>query len=124
MPTDKLTADSETIVDGASRQAITDHFSELVTSGLSGCWLDNGNRYRENASDIFENDYASNPVAVNSKELSGYIAASAPTHLIDGWSFYARSTEALLRGDCSTAIHLGYYAELRAAMSILVSSAK
>lgn len=121
MPTDKLPSDSEAIVDGASRQAITDHFSELVTSGLKGCWLENGNRYRENASDVFEKDCDANPAAINSKELSGYIAASAPTHLIDGWSFYARASEALLRGDSSTAIHLGYYAELRAAMSILAS---
>lgn len=121
MSLDKLSAASEAIVKAASRQAITDHFSELVTSGSVGCWVDGNNRYRENASQVFDDDCDQSTATVYSRELASYVAASSPTHLIDGWSFYSRAVEALLRGDNAIAIHLGYYAELRAAMSILAS---
>ena len=56
---------------------------------------------------------------INEPHFREYVAASAPTHLIDGWSYLARAIDALLRGDAPAAVHLGYYAELRAAMSLL-----
>jgi hypothetical protein len=49
------------------------------------------------------------------------VAASGPTHAIDGWSFVGRSVQSLMRGDVYSAIHFGYYAELRAAMSLLAT---
>lgn len=54
-------------------------------------------------------------------ELSRYIAASVPLHCADGWVLLARSASALLSGDWANAIHLSYYAELRATMSFLAS---
>ncbi len=51
--------------------------------------------------------------------MVAYISASGPCHVIDGWSFIGRAIDATLRGDSYAAIHLGYYAELRAAMALL-----
>ena len=53
--------------------------------------------------------------------LAEYIAASIPLHVMDGWVFLSRALDAVKLGDQNTAAHLGYYAELRAAMSLLAS---
>jgi hypothetical protein len=53
--------------------------------------------------------------------LSQYIAASSLLHCADGWSYLGRSLVALLRGDPHRCRHFGYYAELRAAMSLLAA---
>lgn len=103
----------------ASRSAVQDYFNHLVVKGVSTHWLDAGNRYRETATQTYADDLSATPKSVDEKALIAYIAASAPTHLIDGWSYVARATEAVLRGDLNVALHLGYYAELRAAMSLL-----
>jgi hypothetical protein len=49
------------------------------------------------------------------------LAASAPNHCIDSWGFAARTFSALLAGDAHSARHLAYYAQLRAALSILAN---
>lgn len=57
----------------------------------------------------------------NSRQLSQYIAASCLLHCADGWSYLGRSIVALLQGDPHRSCHLAYYAELRAAMSLLAT---
>lgn len=51
--------------------------------------------------------------------LARYIAASCTLHCADGWGYLGRALVCLLRGDPHGARHLAYYAELRAAMSLL-----
>jgi len=46
---------------------------------------------------------------------------AAPNHCLDGWSYAARSTAALLSGDFHGCRHLAYYAQLRAGLSILAN---
>ena len=58
---------------------------------------------------------------INGAQLAEYIAYSIPLHVADGWSFLARAFEAIKSGDTRSAVHLAYYAELRAAMSLLAS---
>ena len=58
---------------------------------------------------------------MHSDELSEYVGISAPLHAMDGWSLLGRSVHCLLRGDHFTAVHLAYYAELRATLAILAS---
>ncbi len=58
---------------------------------------------------------------VDGPKLGEYIAGSAPLHLVDGWNYLSRAFDAASRGDRSSAYHLGYYAELRAAMSLLAA---
>ncbi|MDE0142742.1 MAG: hypothetical protein OXN19_14795 [Caldilineaceae bacterium] len=53
--------------------------------------------------------------------LAEYIAASIPLHVADGWTYLARAFQSIRAGDRNTAFHLAYYAELRAAMSLLAS---
>ena len=58
---------------------------------------------------------------VDGPKLCEYIAGSAPLHLADGWNYLSRAFDAASRGDRSSAYHLAYYAELRAAMSLLAT---
>lgn len=101
----------------ASRSAVQTYFTNLVAAGGDACWIDAANRYRKTATQTYADDVAT--ASVHDPSLIAYIAASAPAHLIDGWSYLARATEAIVRGDLNTALHLAYYAELRAAMSLL-----
>ena len=58
---------------------------------------------------------------VNGPKLGEYIACSAPLHLADGWNYLSRAFDAACRGDRSSAYHLAYYGELRAAISLLAT---
>lgn len=49
------------------------------------------------------------------------VAAAAPNHCIDGWSYASRALSAVLAGDGHAARHLAYYAQLRAGLSILAN---
>ena len=61
------------------------------------------------------------PTNIDGPKLGEYIASSAPLHLADGWNYLSRAFDAASCGDRGSACHLSYYAELRAAMSILAS---
>lgn len=83
-------------------------------------WLALQNRYtRDVVGEIKRN--IGPPPTQNARHLSQYISASSLLHCSDGWSFLGRSVNALLSGDEGTALHLAYYAELRAAMSLLAT---
>lgn len=60
--------------------------------------------------------------AVAAEDLIEIIAARGPLHSIDGWSYLGQALTALVGGRAHTARHLAYYAELRAALSILASA--
>lgn len=59
--------------------------------------------------------------SIDTARLGEYIACSAPLHLADGWSYLSRAFDSASRGDRNAAHHLAYYAELRAAMSLLAT---
>ena len=82
-------------------------------------WLGGNNAYRTDTVNRIQTDV--NSGALNHKHLAEYIAASVPLHVVDGWSYLGRALQAHLIGDTSAARHLGYYAELRAAMSLLAA---
>jgi hypothetical protein len=98
-----------------------------IEKGLAGLrrylrrdrWISLDNRYRRNSLDAIKADVKAN--SIHDKNLLQYIAASATLHCSDGWSFLGRALHSLARGDVTTALHLGYYAELRAANSILAT---
>lgn len=105
----------------ASRTKIGDWFVALPHQVRGQRWIQTTNRYRERCTQLYRTDLKAH--TVNDPHLIGYIASSAPTHAIDGWSFLGRAVESLLRGDSASAIHFGYYAELRAAMSLMACEA-
>lgn len=117
----RLRNPDKTIVRKSSRAAVQNYFAGLAASAPFNCWLNANNRYRKTATKTYVDDFNASPKTIDESALIAYIAASGPTHAIDGWSYFARATDAVLRGDLYAALHLGYYAELRAAMSILAS---
>jgi hypothetical protein len=119
MPAARLRSIDKPMLRKASRAAIQSYFASLGEPARSNQWLALANRYRLDASSRYRDDDLANPRTTDHAQVIQYIAASAPTHAIDGWSFLSRGIEALCRGDNYTAVHIGYYAELRATMCIL-----
>ena len=58
---------------------------------------------------------------IDHASMVAYIAASCPTHVIDGWSSLSRAIGATLANDVYSACHIAYYAELRAAMALMAA---
>jgi hypothetical protein len=83
-------------------------------------WLALSNRYTKDVVGEIKRNTGP-PDTQNSRHLSHYISVSTMLHCSDGWSFLGRSIDALLKGDEGSALHLAYYAELRAAMSLLAT---
>lgn len=83
----------------------------------SSCWVGTANQYARDAIKQIEDNP---PINVpRKKDLAQYVAASSVLHANDGWSYLGRSVSSLMSGDAHRALHLAYYAELRAAMSLL-----
>lgn len=110
----------KTALNRASQAAVTRSAGELLRQYLPNDeWIGPRNRYRIEILDRLEADLkAKTP---DSKQLSQYLAASALHHCADGWSYFGRALTAHLAGDAETARHLGYYAELRAAIAALAT---
>lgn len=81
-------------------------------------WLSPRNRYRSDCVKAIKRDTQPGKQFVHT-QLSEYVSASSMLHCFDGWSYFGRAVAAELAGDSDAARHLGYYAELRAAMSVL-----
>jgi hypothetical protein len=117
----KIEAWHKKLLRRASRQKVEDYFVKLPRGVRATKWLRDSNRYRCLCTTRYDVDVRLMPPVVKHKDLTGYISASSPAHVIDGWSFLGRAVDAALRGDAYSAIHFAYYAELRAAMSLLAS---
>lgn len=96
----------------------------LQTAG----WLDPANHFLHDTAASVDGEILKGHSAANLKsdsvralQLAEFLAASVVLHCADGWSYLGRAQAAQLRGDVGAARHLGYYAELRAAMSLLAS---
>ena len=114
----QLNSTQQGILCQSSRQALQQVFQTLKLHFSQNDWLDSNNRYRANCIQSLEHDI---PNQIVRDDLSQYIAASAVLHCADGWSFLGRALSCHACGDSDIARHLGYYAELRAAMSILAA---
>ena len=55
-------------------------------------------------------------------QMTDLVATCGPNHCLDGWGYLSRSVGALVARDGHSAKHMAYYAQLRAAMSILAIS--
>ena len=78
-------------------------------------WLNSRHPYRDVINALAQSK------DIDTTKLGEYIACSAPLHLTDGWNYLSRAFDSASRGDRYSAYHLAYYAELRAAMSLLAA---
>ncbi|MDQ7816450.1 MAG: hypothetical protein RDU14_05445 [Melioribacteraceae bacterium] len=85
-----------------------------------GDWLTKNNIYRTNTTKKIneENDFKTKE-KIN--HITTYIGSSSIIHCFDGWKYLGRAVSSAIDLDLATARHLAYYAELRAAISILSS---
>lgn len=117
-----LDSKQTTVAQMASRSAIRTCMARVKQYWTNDAWLSPRSLYRRNCISQISRDatpkHSWTPVH---RHLSDYIAASSIVHCFDGWSFLGRALHAELAGDPDAARHLGYYAELRAAMSALAS---
>lgn len=95
---------------------------ELTTVGLKrfitkSRWIGKTNQYAHDAVDKIQTNPPND--ALKRRNLAQYIAASAILHANDGWSYLGRAISCLMVGDAHRALHLAYYAELRAGMALL-----
>ena len=106
----------------ASREAVESCMRDLVPHFVRKRWIAQSNEYRLRSTVKIDSQTVTNPPTFNSRDLSEYITASCALHAVDGWSFLGRAFSSLVHGDSDSARFFAYYAELRAAMSILAST--
>lgn len=70
---------------------------------------------------ISKHNNANKPFQLRSNDVNTYIAASSISHILDGWGYLSQAVNAHVNGNKGAAIHMAYYAELRAVMSLLAS---
>ncbi len=97
-------------------------FGKLLRYLRKDRWLSGQNRYKEDCIKKLKIDCDTQTgVRVNSRDLSQYIAGSAPLHCVDGWNFLGKAIVSHALGDIASSKHFAYYAELRAVISLLAS---
>ncbi len=114
---------------GASAFAVERAARRLRTRLRYERWLASTNMYLHRAPSELKEQFGKKPEApvvypaesLEAMHLAEYIAASTILHCVDGWSYLGRAMAAQLGGDSGTARHLAYYAELRAAVSLLAA---
>jgi hypothetical protein len=112
-----LGSEDKTAINALSRATV-----ERTTAGLKpflkrSLWIGKTNHYANNIVDRLKNSEPATPK--RRRNLAQYISASIALHANDGWSYLGRAVGCLMAGDTHRGLHLAYYAELRAAMSLL-----
>lgn len=113
-----LSVPQQQTLSSADPASVRSSLASLAPHWKAEAWLAAQNAYRADPVTRIKSDFQS-PNNVAHSDLLQYISASTITHCVDGWSFLGRAFNAELAGDPEASRHLGYYAELRAAMSLL-----
>jgi hypothetical protein len=116
----QLSAPQKSNLAKASPEGVSKALRRLSGYATKSRWLGDRNRYRRDTVVRLEADRNSSG-GIHATQVADYVASSAPIHACDGWSFLGRSMAAHLHGDPEAAVHLAYYAELRAAMALLAT---
>jgi len=103
----------------ADPQGVASAFERVAIHLSDGRWLGQRNFYRKDTVQRLKAGIQNS--ALKQRQIAEYVAASVPLHASDGWGYLGRSMHAHLMGDRATATHLAYYAELRAAMTVLAA---
>ena len=106
----------------ASPEAMVSLFASLAPRHRDQMLIGPKNIYAEDPGKIVQRELrTTQSKPTKPKQLAEYLTASGPLHCSDGWSYLGRALGALVTGDRRAALHLAYYAELRAAFSLLSS---
>lgn len=116
-----LNANAQNAIQHASAASLARKFQALGRNIEKDAWLRRGNRYRADCVQRVSQDLAVGGPGINNDHLAEYVAASVPLHCADGWAFLSRALNCYISGNPHQAAHFAYYAELRAAMSILAA---
>jgi hypothetical protein len=112
----------QSILKKLKREDVGKTLASLTQFMTNATWLGLNNRYSKDTIKTISAEVEIGTI-VSPSQLSELIAASCLLHCSDGWSYLGRAICALLRGDPHRARHLAYYAELRAASSLLATEA-
>lgn len=108
------------ILKKASTIGVINQFGRIKRHLADERWLDIGNVYKSDPIKRIELEIKEKGLKCPS-QLADYIAVSSPTHLWDGWNYLGLALYSCICGYTANVKHLAYYAELRAAMSVLAS---
>lgn len=115
------------IVSEASAEAVRVAAARLSSRLTDEIWLASNSRYLSETDSKLSRDIGGKVFvshvrgSARATQLTEYVAASAILHCSDGWGYLGRAMGAQLQGDIGASRHLAYYAELRAAMSLLAA---
>jgi hypothetical protein len=115
-----LSVHNRSLLNRADPRAVESAFEHIKDNWGRNRWLLERNRYAKHCIKNIRRDNELRKPAIH-RHLREYIAASSICHCMDAWSFLGKSIEAHLEGNPYIARHLGYYAELRAAMALLAT---
>ena len=116
----ELSEQDRTSIGNLSRSDVESTIRGLKRFLRKSAWIGKSNFYAKDAVSRLKRGIPAN--RERRRNLAQYIAASVTLHANDGWSYLGRAVGCILTGDTHRALHLAYYAELRAAMSLLASS--
>ncbi|NVN56991.1 hypothetical protein FLM52_14695 [bacterium Scap17] len=122
MEPQELSQSSRSVLEKQSEDAIVNALSSLKTAFHNRTLIDSENPFfinQEEAIKEFFSEITDSPKPNN--DLTEHMSISVIIHNNDGWSYLTQAMQAIIRGDIGAASHLAYYAELRAALSILAS---
>jgi hypothetical protein len=115
-----LAATDKTLIRDLKLSDVEQTMGGLKTFFGRSLWIGSTNHYMHDV--VGKLKRAQPGTSQHHRHLAQYIAASVTLHANDGWSYLGRGVACLLAGDTHRALHLAYYAELRAAMSLLASA--
>lgn len=115
-----LSGQDELDLPKASSEAIVEHLIRIRHHFHDKRWVGKQNVYRlRPVAALKDRDPSSG--RDRPLQLGDYVAAACPLHLWDGWNYLGLALYSHIRGETSSAKHLAYYAELRAAMALLAA---
>lgn len=107
----------------ASPDVIVAAGARLTLGEASYPFLSAASSLRKGDADSFINDRLANgPAARDVEEFADFLVLGSSFHLLEGWRYLSKAAYALLNASRASALHLAYYAELRAARSILAGA--
>lgn len=109
--------------DAIDKSPMIDALGRLDTGQFN--WMRNNNPYRISGEKVLYNEMQNvkkgDVTGINLSDFSEFLSSTSLLQCSDAWSLLGRSIGSLLLGDVTSSLHLAYYAELRATMSLLAA---